>query len=306
MASIRRPATWTTVLVALTAVLVAAAAGAGLLFRGDLATRPFTTVRGDVVEVVTDGIYRSNGLAFVAEGIGWDLVTLVAVVPALLLAVPGLSRGSTRAILLTAGLLAYTLYQYAEYAMALAYGPAFLLHVTIAGLSASLLAILVAGLDLGALATTGDRGRFPRRAMALFSGFLAILLLGMWGPLVLRTAALDRVPELAGGTTLVVQAFDLGFLVPLAILTAAAVWRRLPIGYVLATVLAVKGVAMGAAIAAMLIVEGLVAGTWAIAPILAFSAIASVALVLAARTLLALGGGAGSDGLRLIRPAHAT
>jgi hypothetical protein len=153
-------------LVALTGLLVAIAAAAGVLFRGDLATVTVTTVRGDVVEILTGGIYRYNGEAVAAEGIGWDLVTLLGVVPAFAVAIPAFARGSTRATLLVMGLLAYTLYQYAEYAMTLADGPLFLVYVAIFGLSARLIGVLASRLDLGALAGLVDEGRFPRRGRA--------------------------------------------------------------------------------------------------------------------------------------------
>src|SRR5690349_9914930 len=117
MAMVRtRPPSWLVALIGLTAVLVAVAAGAGILLRGDLATTSFTTVRGDAVDILTGGIYRFNGEAIAAEGIGWDVVTLLAVVPTLLLVLPSLAAGSLRGTLITVGLLAYTLYQYAEYA----------------------------------------------------------------------------------------------------------------------------------------------------------------------------------------------
>ena len=104
-----------------------------------------------------------------------------------------------------------------------------------------------------------------------FGLFMAVLLAGMWLPLVARTATADSVPELAGGTTLVVQAFDLGFLVPLGLFTAAPVHRRHAVGYVLASVVVVKGIAMGCAIAAMLLVEGSATGSFQAPPILGFA-----------------------------------
>ena len=87
---------------------------------------------------------------------------------------------------------------------------------------------------------------------------------------------------------MVVQAFDLGFLVPLGILTAVAAWRRLAIGPVLATVLTVKGAAMGAAIAAMLVVEALVTDVVQPVPIVGFGLISLASLVLAWRVLRAI------------------
>ena len=113
------------VVVGLAATLAAVASAAGVLLRGDLTTQPFITVRGDLVDVLAGGVYRFNGKSIAAEGIGWDAVTLFLVVPALLLTLPYLRRGSLRARLFATGILAYFVYQYFEYAMALAYGPLF-------------------------------------------------------------------------------------------------------------------------------------------------------------------------------------
>jgi hypothetical protein len=269
-------------LVALTGLLAAIASGAGVFLRGDLATEVFTTFRGEAVDLLTGGVYRFNGEAVAAEGVGWDAVTLFLVVPALFLTLPALRRGSVRALLLATGILAYFLYQYAEYATFLAYGPLFLLYVATFALSLTGIALLVSELELDVLAAGVD-GRFPRRAATVFGLFVAILLAGMWLPLIVRSFGQAVVPELDGATTLVVQAFDLGFLVPLGLFTAVTVWRRLPVGYVLAAVLVVKGAAMGAGIAAMLIVEAMVTDVLQIVPIALFALISLTSLALGVR-----------------------
>lgn len=275
-------------LVALAAILAAISSGAGVLLRGDLATTLFTTVRGETVDVLTGGIYRFNSEAVAAEGVGWDVVTVLFVVPALLLSLPALHRGSVRALLFATGVLLYFLYQYAEYSMFLAYGPFFPLYVTTFAVSASGIALLLGGLDLHGLAASVD-DRFPRRGAAGFGAFMAVLLAGMWLPLILRTAGETTVAELDGATTLVVQAFDLGFLVPLGIFTAVTVWRRLPVGYVLAALVVVKGAAMGAGIAAMLIVEAMVTNVVQVVPIALFAVISLVCLVLGWRVYGSIG-----------------
>jgi hypothetical protein len=266
-------------LVALAGTLAAIASATGVFLRGDLATEAFTTVRGEEVDLLTGGIYRFNGEAIAAEGVGWDLVTLCLVVPALFITIPALRRGSTRALLFSTGVLTYFLYQYAEYSMFLAYGPLFLLYVVTFATSLTGIALLVSQRDLATLAAGVD-ARFPRRAVAAFGVFVAILLAGMWLPLIARSFGQAVVPELDGATTLVVQAFDLGLLVPLGLFTAVTAWRRLPVGYVLAAILVVKGAAMGAGIAAMLIVEALVTDVVQIAPILLFTAISLVSIAL--------------------------
>jgi hypothetical protein len=277
-----RSSRWLTVLAAMTGVLAAIASAAGVLLRGDLSTRPFTTARGDLVDVLLGGIYRFNGKAIAAEGVGWDAVTLVLVVPALMLVLPAMARGSVRARLATIGVFGYLLYQYAEYAMALAYGPLFLLYVATFALSLTGIGLTAATIDVPSLPARVRSG-FPHRGVVGFGSFMAVLLAGMWLPLVARTATAESVPELAGGTTLVVQAFDLGFLVPLGLFTAALVHRRHAVGYVLASVVVVKGIAMGCAIAAMLLVEGMATGSFQLLPIFGFAGIAAAAGWLAAR-----------------------
>jgi hypothetical protein len=275
-------------LIGSTGLLAAVAAGAGVFLRGDLATEPFTTVRGDLVDVLTAGVYRFNGKAIAAEGVGWDAVTLFLVVPALLVSLPFLRMGSLRARLFVLGVLAYFTYQYFEYAMALAYGPMFLVYVGIGALSVTGIALLAGGLDLPAMeARVSDR--FPRRAMTGFGIFMAVLLAGMWLPLIAQTWDATSVPQLNGGTTLVVQAFDLGFLVPLGLFTAVTVKRRLAVGVVLSAIVVVKGMAMGAGIASMLIVEWLATGVPQLPPILVFAAISLACGALAWRVFGSIG-----------------
>jgi hypothetical protein len=269
-------------LVALTGVLAAAASAAGVFLRGDLATQVFTTVRGDQVDVLRGGVYRFNGEAVAVEGVGWDAVTLFLVVPALLLLLPALRRGSSRARLATMGILVYFLYQYFEYATFLAYGPLFLLYVATFALSLTGVAVLAAGLDLGVIAN-GVTSGFPRRPMIAFGIFMAVLLGGLWLPLIASTFGAEQVPQLEGATTFVVQAFDLGLLVPLGLFTAVTVWRRLPVGYVLSAIVVIKGMAMGASIAAMMAVETVVTGESQVPPLILFAGIALVCAALAAR-----------------------
>jgi hypothetical protein len=261
---------WLTALVGLTGGLAAIASAAGVFLRGDLATRDFVTARGDTVELLVGGVYRYNGLQIASEGVGWDLVTLCLVVPALALTLPALLRGSLRGTLLSAGFLLYFLYQYTEYSVALAYGPFFILYVAIVGLSVSGLALLLGRVDLAALpARFGPR--FPRRAMVAFGLYMGLLLGGLWLPLIARTFDAARITELYGGTTLVVQAFDLGFLVPLGLFTAVTVYRRLPVGYLLSAVVIVKGMSIAAGIVAMLVVEAFTTDVVQLVPIVIFA-----------------------------------
>ncbi len=234
--------------------------------------------------MVTDGIYRFNAEGIVAEGIGWDLVTLLVVVPATLLTLALLWRGSFRAVLVAAGLLVYLCYQSAQYAVYWALGPLFPVYIATLALSVSALGLLLYGLDIEALRARVDRP-FPRRAVVAYSVAVVIILAGLWLPVVVGTWGVAVVDELQGASTLVVPVFDLGLLVPLAIFTGLAVRSMLPLGYLLASMVLVKGASMALAIASMLIVEADITGELALPPLLVFSVLALVSLALGARAL---------------------
>lgn len=272
------------VLGAIVAVLAGVASAAGVFLRGDLATTEFVTVRGEVVQVVTDGIYRFNAEGIVAEGVGWDIVTLFVVVPAMVAALLLMWRGSLRATLVTAGLLAYFCYQSLEYAVFWAFGPLYPVYVATLAFSVSALGLLVYGLDLDGLrARVGPA--FPRRSIVGYSIAVVVILGGLWLPVILSTLGGEAGDELQGASTLVVPALDLGLLVPLAIFTGLAVYQRLSLGYLLGMIILVKGGSMALAIAAMLVVEWLITDELLLPPLLVFLAVAAVSVVVSARAL---------------------
>ena len=139
--------------------------------------------------------------------------------------------------------------------MALAYGPLFLVYVGIGALEPDRASRCCSAGTRRGRARPAFSDRFPRRPMIGFGIFMAVLLAGMWLPLIAQTSTRRPCRSSNGGTTLVVQAFDLGFLVPLGLFTAVTVQRGLAVGYVLSAIVVVKGMAMGAGIASMLIVE---------------------------------------------------
>ena len=85
-----------TVLCLAIALLTGIASAVGLFLRGDGAFEPVTSVRGERYEMATTGDDAFNAERIVAEGIGWDIFTLLFAVPALLAALPSLAKGSLR------------------------------------------------------------------------------------------------------------------------------------------------------------------------------------------------------------------
>lgn len=269
-------------LCALVAVLAGVTATVGVFGRGDGSSQLVTSPLGETYEMVTTGLYAGNAERIVAEGVGWDLFTLLVAVPLLLAISPSVAAGSLRARLFAIGLLAYFFYQYLMYAVTWAFGPLLLPFVAIYATSLLAIVSIAAGLELGA-GRLRFAESFPRRRIAALSIALATMLVAMW--LQRIVAGLQHGPAagmLLGQTTMVVQALDLGLVVPFAMLTGVLTWRRRPIGYVLSLVLVVKIVAMAAAICAMLLVAWSVEGTLELLPFAIFAAAAIAALRLGA------------------------
>ena len=257
------------------ALVAGVAAATGIFGRGSGETASAVSIRGEAFEYVTDGVYAYNAERIVAEGVGWDIVTLFLAVPALLLSVRGVYLGRLRGRLLALGLLGYVFYQYFMYAMFWALGPLFPVFIVLFVAAAVAIVWLV---DLIDVPTLPERfsDRFPRKGMAVLSIAVALLLVGMWTKLIAAALSGNIDGVLYGGTTLSVQALDLGIVVPIAVTTAVLLWRNRPWGYALAAGLAVKGVTMAGAICAMLVVAALVEGSLDVAGFTVFAVIALV------------------------------
>ncbi len=269
-------------LLCLAIALVAGVASAvGVFMRGDGSTAPAVSIRGERFEYATTGIYAFNPERVVAEGVGWDAVTLAFVVPALLLAVPFIARGSLKARLFALGLLAYLLYQYLMYAMFWALGPLFPVFIALYAASGAAIVWVTSSVGIATLPQQFS-ARFPRRGMAVFSAMMGLMLVAMWIPRIATGLSGDFAGAgLLGMPTLTVQAMDLGMLVPLALTTAVLLWRRRPWGYLLAPVFAVKGVTMAGAICAMLVSAALVEGSLEVAPFVVFGSVTLAAAAFA-------------------------
>lgn len=267
-------------------VLVAGMAGVaalvGILARGTGEFVAVTSVRGETYEMATTGVYANNAQRVVAEGVGWDVVTLLLAVPALLVAARFVGLGSFRGRVFALGLLGYCFYAYLEYAVTWAFGPLFLLFVAIYG--TSLLGLIGMAWTLIEERTDGDLGAaFPRVGWAALNLAMSGLLTMMWLARI-RLALNDEPGILLGETTLTVQALDLGLMVPISVLAAILVLRRSTVGYVLAAAFGVTYLTMTVAITAMLLSAWAIEGTLEIVPVAIFGVAALSSLVLLVRT----------------------
>lgn len=251
------------------AVAVAIVAAIGIFARGDGMTRSLMSPRNEEYTMVTDGVYRYNTARLVSEGIGWDIVTLIVVVPAFFAGLPALARGSVRGSLFSLGILTYLAYQYLMYAVTWAFGPLFLPFVLI--YSGSLVGVIwiIGRIDISTLPSRFGSA-FPARGIAVFSITMALLLIFMWLGRIIPAARREIDGILLGQNTLTVQALDLGIIVPLALATGISAWRRSDLSFLLGPLFMVQGGAMAAAILAMLGAARVREGTLESAPMVVF------------------------------------
>lgn len=171
------------------------------------------------------------------QGLAQDVVTLALGVPLLILSLLFSLRGSIRWRLVLAGVLGYFLVTYLFYLAMAYYNPLYLVYVILLGCSFFSLAFTLVSFDLRDL-TAKVAPWAPTRGAGIFLMANALLIGGLWLSIV--------VPPLLDGsiypkslehyTTLIVQGFDLGLLLPLSAFAGGLLIRRRPFGYLLGPV----------------------------------------------------------------------
>jgi hypothetical protein len=223
-------------LVPLLAVLAAIAAGSGVLTRDGAGPSTHVSVHGLTVTLYGAGLYRHMSADVAVQGIAQDCVTLVVGIPVLLVALWRAHRGSRRGLFLLAGVLGYFFVTYLFYLAMAAYNAMFLVYA--GALCASFFALAVTLLSLGDARAWGwFAPRTPTRAVGGFlvanSAAIAVLWLGIVIPPLADGSVVPT--DVAHYTTLIVQGFDLGLLLPLGVVCGVLLWQRRPYGYLLAT-----------------------------------------------------------------------
>ncbi len=169
-----------------------------------------------------------------------DLVTLAVAVPLLVASMTGARRGSLRAALVWAGMLAYMIYNYAFYLFGAAFNAFFLLYAAVFVLSFYSLVLVLFNTDI-----RGLRERFsektPVRWIAVFLFFVSLPLIFVEGGQCLRFVFTDKLPDAPP----LIFALDLAVVVPNTVLAGVLLWQRRSWGFALGAIMLVKAMAYG-------------------------------------------------------------
>jgi len=174
---------------------------------------------------------------------GNDWITLLAAGPVFALGLILSRRGSLTGELIRLGMLDYVLYNYAFYLTAAAFNIFFLPYVVLIVLSA--LGLLAGLLSLNAeQIKVRFRKVLPARWIAGYQLFVALGLSGVYltqYAAFVFTGELPSIISKSGHVTNIVPALDLTLLVPWLILGGGWLWQQKPWGYVLSSIMVVKG-----------------------------------------------------------------
>lgn len=241
-------------------VLTLIVAGYSLLssFTGETGDiNSFTSIRGEVVELYSKGIYSNDSYDAALQVIAQDLISVFIGLPLLIIGLALYKKGNFKGFLIITGTIGYILYTYLSYSFGLFYNNFFLLYVLLMSLSLFLIVMLLRSVDLDKIPAC-----FRTKTPVKFFGILLILLSSLF--LIVWMARI--VPSFIGDysglhqqhySTLSIQVIDLGIEIPLGFLAGTLILMRKPMGYLLTSVMLFKYFTLFLTIMNMVLVQHL-------------------------------------------------
>ena len=236
------------ILIATLAIIVA---GLGVFWQGERQESEFLTLRGETVTIQGHGLYQYETVSIAAQAIAQDVVTLLIGIPLLVISMILFKKGSLQGKLLLSGTLAYFLYTYASFAFGAAYNILFLAYVSLFSLSLFAFIFALMEIDIPTLPKHFSSG-LPRRTIAIFLFIVGSFLLLAWLGRIVPALLANQPPlGLESYTTLIIQALDLGLVMPIAFLSGILLLKKSAWGYLLSSIVLIKGVTLALAVSAM-------------------------------------------------------
>ncbi len=229
-----------------------------------------------------NGLYKNDTVSIVAQMMGQDLITLTVGVPLILVSIYLVSKGSLRGRLIWMGTLFYFLYSYASMSFLTSFNQLFLVYVAIFSISLYTFLGELVSIDISNIKKSFNPGLTSKIAAA-FLLTVGLMLAAMWLKMIVDSLLTGTVPTaLESYTTLVIQALDLGIIVPAAILSGYLLLKNKAWGFVMASIFLIKASLIGTAITSMILFMTMNGVSVAMAQILFFVVITLVGVVVAA------------------------
>jgi len=230
-------------------------------------------------------MYARETSNWTVQAIAQDWFDLTVAVPCLVLGAILAARGSMPGVLVLGGALLYAVYTLLIYTLAIHLNAMFLVYCATLGLA--LFSLITLARSTASEAVQAAFGpRVPRRLVAGFLVFVGIAFGAVWlSELVPAALSGEPPPSLVatGLFTNPIHVIDLSFVLPLHVVAGVALWRRRPLGFLLAPVLLGFGVLMTSTIAVLAVMmerQGVAQGGYPVAVAMAGVAAVSLALLL--------------------------
>ena len=226
-----------TTLVALIILFSAVAAGFGIFSDFGSGAFEHESIRGKTIEIFGKGIYRHMSSDVAVQGIAQDYITLFIAIPLLIISLIGYRKKSIRASFILTGTLGYFLVTYLFYMVMAMYNELFLMYVVLLGLSFFALFLAfnqLSRLNILELFSSKTPNKFVGWFLIINSVAIAFLWLSIIVPPLLNGTIYPT--ELNHYTTLIVQGFDLGLLLPVCFISGILLISKQPNGYLYSTV----------------------------------------------------------------------
>jgi hypothetical protein len=204
------------------------------IFSNDGSQYEYTSIRGEKVTIYGKGIYQHMSADVAIQGIAQDCVTLFIGIPVLLLGLYFAKR-SVRGRFMLSGALGYFLVTYLFYTAMGMYNIMFLAYVFLLG--TSFFAFILSLFDVSRI-----KDLFRSEKLLGYAGIFLIingsLVALLWLSIILPPLFDGSVypKQLQHYTTLIVQGFDMGLLLPMAFVSGILALRKNRYGYLFTTV----------------------------------------------------------------------
>jgi len=197
----------------------------------------YTSIRGENVVIYGKGLYHHMSSDVAIQGIAQDYITLFAGIPMLIAGLFLYKRRNIKGLFLLSGTLLYFLVTYLFYTAMAMFNYMFLVYVILLALSFFALILSLFNYDIKNI-----KHIFGSQNIVRYGGlFLVInsLMVGLlWLSIIIPYLINGSIypPELQHYTTLIVQGFDLGLLLPIAIVVGLMSFKRNSYGYLFSTI----------------------------------------------------------------------
>jgi hypothetical protein len=213
----------------------------------------YKSLNGQTVSIYGQGLYKNDSVSMAAQAKGQDIVTMIVGIPLLIVSLYLSRKGLLKGRLLLTGTLGYFLYTYISYSFLSMYNSLFLIDVILMSASFYAFTLSMMSFDIQNLSSHFNEN-LPVKFIGGFLIFTATAIGMMWLGIIIPPLTNGTLPSsLEHYTTLVIQAMDLGFVVPTAIISGILLIKRKAFGYLLASVVIIKASTMLTAISVMII-----------------------------------------------------